>query len=330
MDCLPFLNWRENRRESDQEQAAVFRSLVTTVKFQPALDASLEAKAVKFLESIVPQFPFSPDAFLISIGQTTDESLKNFVQYIGVLLSSPNQALTTSAMKTLRTLIRRLSDPVSFALVKADLIPQLINTLNPQSLSFAEGVDIHIHLLAILTHPFWLSTPYYLRQLGFEDRNEQESVHEIILKQVVVPSEKYVCHLSVNRYSIVDGEQSKLFMEILAQLLRVCPYYQQTMDFVFNMQVIVTIPSCLTFFENDRSLWNFYHLMNTAQQELNAKDRELRLNWQTVHRMLRMEGIEDVSEEKLQNDQNILSGRWIVTKSIGWNNVQGMNVPKQE
>ncbi|KAK2956609.1 hypothetical protein BLNAU_8449 [Blattamonas nauphoetae] len=196
-------------------------------------------------------------------------------------------ALTTSAMKMLRDLIWRWSDPVYFALIKADLIPHLINTLNPQSLSFAEGVDIHT------------ATPYFLTKLGFEDRNEQETVHEIILKHVMVPSEKYICHLCVNRYSINDGEQSRYFLEILAQLLRVCPSYPQAM-----------------------------HSMNTAQQEWNEKGGEARQIGKTVHEMLRMEGFEDVIEEKLQNDQNELSGRWIVAKSIQWNNLQGMNLSR--
>ncbi|KAK2958131.1 hypothetical protein BLNAU_6835 [Blattamonas nauphoetae] len=49
-----------------------------------------------------------------------------------------------------------------------------------------------------------------------------------------------------------------------------------------------------------------------------------------VLRLLRTEGIEDVMEEKLQNDKNGDSGRYIVGNSIEWNNQVGMNLPKEE
>ncbi|KAK2954951.1 hypothetical protein BLNAU_10091 [Blattamonas nauphoetae] len=79
---------------------------------------------------------------------------------------------------------------VRLALVKADLIPQITTTLNPQSLSFTEAVDIHTNLMISITHSVWLSTPDGLAELGIEDRDEQQAVHETVLKQILVPSEK--------------------------------------------------------------------------------------------------------------------------------------------
>ncbi|KAK2951364.1 hypothetical protein BLNAU_13743 [Blattamonas nauphoetae] len=51
-DCSAFLNWDEGRHQTEHEQAVVFQSLVATVKLKPALDVSLEAKVVQFLESV--------------------------------------------------------------------------------------------------------------------------------------------------------------------------------------------------------------------------------------------------------------------------------------
>ncbi|KAK2942377.1 hypothetical protein BLNAU_22720 [Blattamonas nauphoetae] len=218
-------------------------------------------------------------------------------------------------MGMLDSSIWNCSPKVHLALVKADLIPQLINTLNPQSLPFAETVDLHANLMKTITYSLWLATPYYLRQLKTNDRNEQQAVCETILKQVLSPSEKYICHLCVNRYSIIDGDQSESLMAILAQLLEISPYYQPTMDLVVHLPVFLTIPSCLSFFDSDLTIRAFLSVMIDIQREWNKQGGEYRQMWKSVHRMLRMEGTEDVIEEKLQNDRYEVGGGLLTIRS---------------
>ncbi|KAK2948863.1 hypothetical protein BLNAU_16206 [Blattamonas nauphoetae] len=140
-DCSAFLNWQYNPIESQDENALVFRSLVATVKSQPALDENREAKAVKFLTTLAQRLLMSADAFLSCFTSDSADSLPDFVQSVLVLISSPSQIITTSTMKMLRTLLAHCSAPHRLALVKANIIPHIINTLNPQSLSFAEAED---------------------------------------------------------------------------------------------------------------------------------------------------------------------------------------------
>ncbi|KAK2953018.1 hypothetical protein BLNAU_12007 [Blattamonas nauphoetae] len=189
-DCSPFLNWEYNPLETAIEKAVVFQSLVVTMKLQSAVDDSLEAKAVKFLESVNPQTQSSADAFLNKFASNSDESSANFVQSIVVLISTPSQVIATAAMKILRTLFNHGSAKSRLALVSADLIHQLVATLNPLSLSFANAFGIHTCLMNVVS----------LEDLRIEDKNEQQSVHETVLKQVLVPLEKYLCHLCVNRF----------------------------------------------------------------------------------------------------------------------------------
>ncbi|KAK2956581.1 hypothetical protein BLNAU_8421 [Blattamonas nauphoetae] len=245
------------------------------MKFQPALDSSLEAKAVKFLESVRPVDQSSTVAFLGNLASISDDSLPYFVQTISVFISSPKRTIIKAAMKILDSLMERSSLQIRLALVKADLIPQIINTLNLLSLSFPEAADIHINLMNTLLFSFSLATPYYLTHLEIKGHDEQQAVHETILRQVVIPSEKYICHLCVNRYSIVDGEQSEIFLGILVNLLRICPYYQRTLDFVLDMPVVLTISSCLAFFEDDRSIWHFLYKMVDTQWEWNKKGKRI-------------------------------------------------------
>ncbi|KAK2960160.1 hypothetical protein BLNAU_4713 [Blattamonas nauphoetae] len=67
--------------------------------------------------------------------------------------------------------------------------------------------------------------------------------------------------------------------------------------------------------------------MIDAQRNWNKAKGGERQMWKTVTRMLRMEGIEDVINEKLINNKNGYDGRDIVVKSIKWSNLQGVNVP---
>ncbi|KAK2944288.1 hypothetical protein BLNAU_20784 [Blattamonas nauphoetae] len=317
--------------ESSYENAALFRSLVATVKSQPALDVSLETTVLTFLEAVTPHRQESADAFLTNFLQSSsNNTLTDFVQSINVLISSSSQFLAAAAMEMLKGLLFCCSAKICLTLVEADLVPQLILSLNPLSLSFEEAADIHIHLNSSIYQLLWLSTQIGLAAVRIEDRNEQQAVHETVFQQVLVPSEKYICHLCANRYSIIDGRQSEYFLELLTRVLRICPYYQPTMEIVLHMPVFLTIPSCLTFFESDRSIWYFLSEMVDTQREWNKTMGDQRQMGKMVHRMLRMEGIEDVIEEKLQNDKTGIYGGLIVDKSIEWNNLLGMNLPEDE
>ncbi|KAK2959903.1 hypothetical protein BLNAU_5100 [Blattamonas nauphoetae] len=329
-DCSAFLNWDEEEIETDSEKGVVFRSLVATVKLQSAFDDSLKAKAVKFLRYVTPWNPKSVSVLLGSFGRTTTESLTTFVQCIGMLVSSPSKIITTTAMKIVRHLILYCHSKILHPLVKADLIPQLITSLNPLSLHFPETVDIHTSLIYTIDNCFTLATPQGLKELEIDDENEQQAVHETVLQQVVAPSEQYIRQLCVNRRSIVDGGLSENFLSLFVGLLRICPYYQRTLEFILHLPIFLTIPSCLTFIGNDLSVWAFLMRMSFTQQRWNEKGGKGRQIWKTVDRMLRMEGFKDVIEEKLLNDKTEDSGRWIVTNSIAWNNQLGMNLPEQE
>ncbi|KAK2948501.1 hypothetical protein BLNAU_16570 [Blattamonas nauphoetae] len=122
--------------------------------------------------------------------------------------------------------------------------------------------------------------------------------------------------------------QNKQFLEFLARLLRICPFYQPTVEIVLNMSVFLAIPSCLAFIEEESSIWDFLFELYTFPQERNRIGGEQQQMRKTVHRMLRMEGIEDVMEEKLENDKDNFYARTIVADSIEWNNPLGMNLRK--
>ncbi|KAK2946516.1 hypothetical protein BLNAU_18558 [Blattamonas nauphoetae] len=89
----------------------------------------------------------------------------------------------------LNNLVQRCSAKVRQSLVEADLIPQVIPSLNLMSLSLIQADDIHINLMKIIAQSLWLATPEGFTSLKIKEGNEQQAAHEIILQQVVVPSE---------------------------------------------------------------------------------------------------------------------------------------------
>ncbi|KAK2956999.1 hypothetical protein BLNAU_8074 [Blattamonas nauphoetae] len=168
MDCNSFLNWMENRYYSFHEKAIVFQSLVITLKSQPALDDSLEAQAVKFLKSVHFQNESSADTFLSSLATFPGDSSTAFV----------HQIVPTAAMEMLSHLLLDCSQKKLLSLVKADLIPQLVMTLNSLPLLFTEAVNIRVNLTQIVSRAIVLATPDFLEHLGIVDNDEQQAVRE--------------------------------------------------------------------------------------------------------------------------------------------------------
>ncbi|KAK2955505.1 hypothetical protein BLNAU_9552 [Blattamonas nauphoetae] len=330
MDCSPFLNWEEGKISSGLDNIVIFRSLVATIKFQPTLDVSLEEKAVRFLESVSPYHEESDVDLLNSLATFSDESMTDFVQDIVVLISPANQLITATTIELMDNLILLCSYDIRFALIKADLIPRLINTLNPQSFSISDCEDMHTCLMGIITNSFRLAGPNRVSEVEIEDDDERKSVHETVLKQVLSPSEKSVGHLCTNPTSIVDGDQSKRFLIFLARLLRMSPYHQPIMDLCIELPIVLAIPSCLTIFEKDEPIWDFLLEMVKSQREWNKQGGVQQHMWRTVDRMLRMEDIEDVIEQWQLNDQHRSYGGLIAFLSMEWNNLLGTNIVEQE
>ncbi|KAK2959929.1 hypothetical protein BLNAU_5126 [Blattamonas nauphoetae] len=189
IDCVPFLSWSEDLKGSWFGQTVVFQSLIATLKLQLVLDESLETKAAKFLKSMDTQITESTDDLLSAHVSNSDGSLTDFVKSLLVLFASPNQAIKAATLEMLNGLICVCSAKSLLALVKADLIGQLVLTLNPLSLSLAEAEDIHTCLIQIISNSVWLATQDGLKKLKIEDLDEHQSVRETVLKQVLAPSE---------------------------------------------------------------------------------------------------------------------------------------------
>ncbi|KAK2943241.1 hypothetical protein BLNAU_21867 [Blattamonas nauphoetae] len=101
--------------------------------------------------------------------------------------------ITGTAIECLVNVMDNSSFHVRLALIEADLIAQLITSVNPKSLSFTDAAEIHTYLMAIIMNSVWFASRIGLDYLGIDDPDEERAVHETVFKQVVVPSESYIC-----------------------------------------------------------------------------------------------------------------------------------------
>ncbi|KAK2944120.1 hypothetical protein BLNAU_20952 [Blattamonas nauphoetae] len=321
------MNWDGKPIESTSAKSSVYQSLVALIKDDHALDDASEKKAASLLDQIKSFESIESEVSLLELMLSSPKaSLTDLVSSITVLISSASQVITTATMEMIKSLIIWCSPNVRLSLVKADLIPHIFASLNQQSFSLPDYEHIHTYLVSIIASSLRLATPIWIAQLEIKDHNEQQAVLEMVLKQVLIPSEKYICLLCVSRFSIIDGTQSEGFLSLLAKLLRICPYYEPTMDFVLHMPVILTIPSCLALFEDDYTIWDFLSSMFDACEEWNKHSENIHRTRTALLQSLRTEGFEDVSEQKLQHDRGEFHGRRIVVHSMGLSNLQGMNL----
>ncbi|KAK2959584.1 hypothetical protein BLNAU_5362 [Blattamonas nauphoetae] len=185
---------------------------------------------MKFLESFVPD--------------SRDSSADDLLACLASIRIIP-----TAAMKMLQNLVSNCSARNLLTLVKADLIPELIDALNPPSLSFTEAGKIHTYLFTTIAHSIWLATPNSLSQFGIQDSDEQQAVHET-------------------------------FTGCMAMLL----------------------------------------------EEWYKKGGDIRRSGTILMRCFRMEGIEDVTEQRLHNEETTHEGQHIADESKWLSIFFGMNI----
>ncbi|KAK2950690.1 hypothetical protein BLNAU_14361 [Blattamonas nauphoetae] len=326
-----FLDWDGQQIDSVSDRSTIYCSLVQMVKNEPALDPSLEDKAVSFLEQIKLDSANDVDSFISGIVPSSlPESSRDFIESIVELISGHSKPVLNAAMTFVRDLAFRSSNNTILKLVKDGLIPQIISSLDLFSLPFTCAEEVHSSLLGILYNSIQKSTNHSLETLQLHDANEQQELRETVHNQVLLPSEAYLRHICANHYSIKHHTQLYYYMILLPQLLDVSPYYEPTLVFVLNLPVCLTLTSTMTVVDFDEAIWCslFVHTI-TQHARMNASGEALERH-HILLRSLKMEGIEDIIEQRLKNDIGGDNGQEIATTDIKWNNMLGMNVKKLE
>ncbi|KAK2941061.1 hypothetical protein BLNAU_24028 [Blattamonas nauphoetae] len=237
------------------------------MKDKPKFWPSLEDKAASFLEQISLRSEKDVDSFVFGIVPSSQiESSSDFLESVIRLISLPNQRIVRASLGLVWSIIKYSSQNTRLRLAKEDLITQLVSRLHPLTPSFDNVADFPSHLISIINPLIWLSTRGIPPQLGISPSDEQQTVHETFLNQVLRPSEGYLQHLCSIRYSLLDGRHSTQFMHLLVTLLKICPSHEPTMNFVLTLPVLLTIPSAMTFVDDDGSTVVFLEFVVNSQK----------------------------------------------------------------
>ncbi|KAK2960848.1 hypothetical protein BLNAU_4245 [Blattamonas nauphoetae] len=282
---------------------------------------------------LIPDLPppaVADQVILDLVPSSPDEALTEFIASIAVLLSFSNQGIITATISMLTGCTDSCSQSFVLKLIRAGLIPHIVASLNPQSLSFADSKFIHMNLILTINCSVRQSILSITNSLGIEDPIEAQAVHDTILQQVLVPSEDYIRHICVNRHSMIEADQSYELLILLNGIVRICPYNPQTIDFVLTMPLLQAITSALTFCYNDESRRVFLCRTETSQREWSRQSRNVRQSAQIVLRCLRTEGFDDWCEQILGNEGD---ATWRRNLTNHMNNVSvspGINLPERE
>ncbi|KAK2963580.1 hypothetical protein BLNAU_1623 [Blattamonas nauphoetae] len=330
-DNSAFMNWDGRQIETMSDRSTVLRSLVAKIKDGHHIDDASEKKAVMLLDQIRPFGSVNVKAFVRGlIVSEPNNYLTDFVISITVLVSSSKQTIIKGTMLLLEHLFSSSSPTFKLKLIEAQMIPQIITSLNAQSLFVAKAEDIHTPLIRIVNQSLRLITPHGMKSLEIEHQHDQQKVHETVLHQFLVPLEEYLRNCCKRRFSFLAGSQSFGFVVLIQNLLDIYPYYLPTMDFVLSLPVVLTIPSCLTFLENEFIIR--YILIHTFDipEEWNKQTKNPRQAGMKLLLSLRMEGFDDATEQQLQSDKGEYFGSDVVDYSIKLNNLQGNNIGQLE
>ncbi|KAK2943978.1 hypothetical protein BLNAU_21124 [Blattamonas nauphoetae] len=257
---------------------------------------------------------------------SSDDSLTDFVASINVLISSSKQLIIEGTLRLLGRLFAKSSPQIQLKLVSIDLVPQIITSLSQQSHSFVDPVDIHTRLINIIKSALELATPRGLDRLADGHPFERQAVHKTVLEHVLVSLEEFLRRMRTNRFLLADGDLADDFMDLLALILRISPFSQPTMNFLPQLSIFLTIPSCLTVFDFDLPFWSFLGVMVLSQEDWNKQGGNVRRSGAAIFRCLRTEGLDDVLEQRQQNDRTGNIGEDLANYLIKLTVMLGMNI----
>ncbi|KAK2943245.1 hypothetical protein BLNAU_21817 [Blattamonas nauphoetae] len=269
--------------------------------------------------------PNSDDFIRGLVPSSHAESAKEFVTSMVVLTSSANQIPVPETLDLLIDLIMSSSSNVHLSLINLNLVPQLLSSLNPQSLSFEDAPDVVLFVASLLSQLLQISSPHSLIKLEIENNWDRSALHDTTLAHLLVPSEGFIRHVCLNRPSFEEKEISLIFMSLLMQILHISPYHPPTMDFIQTLPIVLSIPSMLTSCPSDQS--KFYCLTDllAEQTECIKRDGSNRRSNTIVARFLANEGFSDVLEQMMMADEEGDSGSYIVACSISLSCMFGIN-----
>ncbi|KAK2944216.1 hypothetical protein BLNAU_20885 [Blattamonas nauphoetae] len=325
----PFLYFDEYTELSFEDKSTIYCSLLNLVKADYPFDDALQDKAIRFLKILGPQRGRQDQAnqLVTDLVPSSAGSHAGFVESILTLLSSPHSNVVAAALSFLYRITASSSTEIRCRLVESDLISKVLATFRPHTMSIARNEAIIDDLNIIVRDCLFLADPYYLRELSITAAFSQFTHREMIFQKVVLPLSQYVAFLISNRL-FLNEDLLDSFMSLLTVLFQIGPFHRPTLDFVVASPIVMAFSSCLSFVEDESTLWFILRDIAQSLGECTEYGPEVVQSAKRMMQALFSEGFEDTLEQMLMNDKDEYSGFCLVRDCHDFTQLLGSNVEK--
>ncbi|KAK2950806.1 hypothetical protein BLNAU_14224 [Blattamonas nauphoetae] len=285
--------------ESDlsfEDKSTLYSSLVSLIQEKCVFDDTLLDQTVAFLKDLGSHVvePPSADVLITELVPSSDGSSSGFVDSACILLSSPYAIIVSAVL---------------------------------HHLPFGELDTFLLSINTILNKSILLTIPSTLNDLKITDPSAQHNRRQLIFQRVIQPSSQYITFLYQNRYSLGDQDLSGSSMDVLGRLASTSPFHIPTLEFILERPVVMTIQSCLSFFENLETRWTSLLDITLSLTGWKKQGPEMDQFLKRMIQALFSEGFEDTLEVMLLQDKDDEGfGDGIIEQSLELSRLLGANV----
>ncbi|KAK2955540.1 hypothetical protein BLNAU_9588 [Blattamonas nauphoetae] len=291
-----FLDWNGNADFSIEAASIIFTSLVTLVKDGHPFNDTLVTKAVDFLQTLSPyNVNFEADTLLLRLVPDHVDPVTGFIEAFWSLLASSEHRIVESTLDVLESTLTRCSSDNRMKMLNCDVIPGVMNILQPHTLSLPLERSLHHRVMRLLkTVHYSTNIPEFFDVSG---SSRQSQMNDAIFEQVLIPSEAYLRSLCSNRYFVLEGEQMDSLLELFVCLIEISAFHSPTCTFVVSLPISLTVTSLSTFNSEFEKRF-FSNLRWLVPRWINAGPRTF-AKGRTILRALNSEGLDDVLDQTL-------------------------------
>ncbi|KAK2961677.1 hypothetical protein BLNAU_3475 [Blattamonas nauphoetae] len=312
---------------SFEDQSTIYCSLVALVKAEYPFDDALQDRAVQFLKSIEPRFGDCDytTKLVTDLVPSSGESHSEFLEGILTLLSSPCSTVVAATLSFLYQITSRSSPAILTNLIKSELFPKVLATVQPHTLPISGDETIIGQLILIIINNITHAHPWSLSNLGITAAVDESTQCEMLFQKVVLPSSQLVTFLISNQL-ILTRSLFRYHLFLLEKLLSIGPFHLPTLEFVLASPIVMAFSSCLSFVESSEHLENILFTFNESLSKWKRGSAEVAQSAKRMMEALFSEGFEDTLEQKMRNDKGGTYGRNLVEKCHVISKLLGSNV----
>ncbi|KAK2941922.1 hypothetical protein BLNAU_23158 [Blattamonas nauphoetae] len=324
----PFLCFDENTELSFEDKSRIYNSLVALIRAEHPFDKALQDRAARLLKSLKLNREDEPEAASKldnDLVFSSTESPSKFLDGIHTLLSSSHSTIVAAALSSLFESSFNSYPALPLHYIESDLVPNLLRTVQPHTISISEDEAMIDSLVGIISHFVYLTLPWSLSDTGVTAAVDAFNHREMIFQKVVLPSSQFVTFLISKRH-VLNRDLCTSFVYLLSILFQMGPFHRPTLKFVLSSPIVMGLTSCLSLANRDFDVWSILAHIAQPLSFWTRGSAEVTQSGKRMMQELFSEGFEDTLEQMLRNNMDGDDGFRLVDECHLLSNKLGLNV----